>query len=193
MAARNRLGGLADLTFSAMVLMRALFDRVLVETVGVGQSETDIADTTDTVLFCVQPGSGDGVQFMKAGIVEIPDVIAITKADVGDAAIRTRSDLTGALTLSPGGGGGWAVPVLTVSAQTGTGLEELDAAIDRHLQWLTAAGRLEARRRAQDELWYRTAIRERLGRDRAAAARLNALEAGVSPFRAIRNAVAQQG
>jgi hypothetical protein len=61
------------------------------------------------------------------------------------------------------------------------------------LQWLTAAGRLEARRRAQDELWYRTAIRERLGRDRAAAARLNALEAGVSPFRAIRNAVAQQG
>ena len=193
MAARDRLGGLADLTLSAMVLMRALFDRVLVETVGVGQSETDVADTTDTVLFCVQPGSGDGVQFMKAGIVEIPDVIAVTKADIGDAAIRTRSDLAGALTLSPGSGADWAAPVLAVSAQAGTGLDDLDAAIDRHWQWLATAGRLAARRRSQSELWYRAAIRERLGRDRAAGARLNALEAGVSPFRAIRNTVTQQG
>ena len=192
MAARDRLGGLADLTVSAMVLMRALFDRVLVETVGVGQSETDVADTADTVLFCVQPGSGDGVQFMKAGIVEIPDVIAVTKADIGDAAIRTRSDLAGALTLSPGSGD-WAVPVLAISAQTGTGLDELDAAIDRHWQWLGAAGRLAARRRAQDETWYRAAIRERLGRDRAIGARLNSLEMGISPFRAIRDAVTRQG
>jgi diadenosine tetraphosphate (Ap4A) HIT family hydrolase/Ni2+-binding GTPase involved in maturation of urease and hydrogenase len=75
MAARDRLGGLADQTLAAMVVMRALFDRVLIETVGVGQSETDVAGVADTVVFCVQPGSGDSLQFMKAGIVEIPHLI----------------------------------------------------------------------------------------------------------------------
>jgi len=79
MAARDRLGGLADQTLAAMVLMRALFDRVLIETVGVGQSEADVADCADTVVFCVQPGSGDSLQFMKAGIVEIPHLIVVTK------------------------------------------------------------------------------------------------------------------
>ncbi|MDZ4737558.1 MAG: methylmalonyl Co-A mutase-associated GTPase MeaB [Rhodospirillaceae bacterium] len=189
MAARDRLGGLADLTLSAMVLMRALFDRVLVETVGVGQSETDVADTTDTVLFCVQPGSGDGVQFMKAGIVEIPDVVAVTKADTGAVATRTRSDLAGALTLSPDAAGGWSVPVLAVSAQTGVGLDELDAAIDRHAVWLGEAGRLSARRQAQSELWYRDAIRERLGRDGAKTIPSLAAGSAVSPFRAISDIV----
>jgi LAO/AO transport system kinase len=72
MAARDRLGGLADLTVAALVLMRALFDIVLVETVGVGQSETDVSSAVDTVVLCIQPGSGDALQFMKAGIVEIP-------------------------------------------------------------------------------------------------------------------------
>ncbi|MEX0810322.1 MAG: methylmalonyl Co-A mutase-associated GTPase MeaB [Dongiaceae bacterium] len=189
MAARDRLGGLADLTLSAMVLMRALFDRVLVETVGVGQSETDVADTTDTVLFCVQPGSGDGVQFMKAGIVEVPDIMAVTKADVGSAATRTRSDLAGALTLSPDAAGAWSVPVLAVSAQTGVGLDELDAAIDRHAAWLSEAGRLADRRRMQSELWYRAAIRDRLGRDGAKAAPPLAAGSAVSPFRAISDIV----
>ena len=88
MAARERLGGLADQTLAAMVVMRALFDRVLIETVGVGQSETDVADVADTVVFCVQPGSGDSLQFMKAGIVEIPHLIVVTKADLGAAAER---------------------------------------------------------------------------------------------------------
>ena len=83
MAARDRLGGLADQTLAAMVVMRALFDRVLIETVGVGQSETDVAGVADTVVFCVQPGSGDSLQFMKAGIVEIPHLIVVTKADLG--------------------------------------------------------------------------------------------------------------
>ncbi|MEX2201655.1 MAG: methylmalonyl Co-A mutase-associated GTPase MeaB, partial [Dongiaceae bacterium] len=170
-----------------------LFDLVLVETGGGGQSETDVADTTDTVLFCVQPGSGDGVQFMKAGIVEIPDVVAVTKADIGAAATRTRSDLAGALTLSPDADAGWSVEVLAVSAQTGAGLDELDEAIARHWEWLRAAGRLEVRRQAQSELWYRAAIRERLGRDRATGASMYAPTMGISPFRAIRNAVEQWG
>ena len=78
----------ADQTLAAMVLMRALFDRVLIETVGVGQSETDVAGVADTVVFCVQPGSGDSLQFMKAGIVEIPHLVVVTKADMGAAAAR---------------------------------------------------------------------------------------------------------
>ena len=100
MAARDRLGGLADLTVAAMVLMRAIFDVVLIETVGVGQSEADVAGAADSVVFCVQPGSGDSLQFMKAGIVEIPHIAVVTKADKGADARRALADLKGALTLS---------------------------------------------------------------------------------------------
>jgi LAO/AO transport system kinase len=95
MAARDQLGGLAEITFAAMVLMRALYDVVLIETVGVGQSETDIAPCRRYVIFCVQPGSGDALQFMKAGIVEIPDIIAVTKGDLGRAATRARGGCEG--------------------------------------------------------------------------------------------------
>jgi LAO/AO transport system kinase len=162
MAARDRLGGLADLTLSAMVLMRALFDRVLVETVGVGQSETDVADTTDTVLFCVQPGSGDSLQFMKAGIVEIPDIVVVTKADLGAAAERARNDVAGALTLAPAtgaGAGAWSVPVLVVSAQTGRGLDGLLEALRDHRAWLDTANRLAVRRHTQAETWSREGLK----------------------------------
>ena len=100
MAARDRLGGLAALTVSAMVLMRALYDVVLIETVGVGQSETDVADAADTVVLCVQPGSGDSLQFMKAGIVEIPHVVVVTKSDLGDVAERARNDALAVLGMS---------------------------------------------------------------------------------------------
>ena len=168
MAARDRLGGLADLTLGAMVLMRALFDRVLVETVGVGQSETDVADTTDTVLFCVQPGSGDSLQFMKAGIVEVPDIVAVTKADLGATAERARHDVAGAITLAADAGGGtdaWPVPVLAVSAQTGDGLDALVSALAAHAAWLGTADRLAARRRAQADTWRRAFVRERFGQD----------------------------
>ena len=98
MAARDRLGGLSDQTVAAMVLMRAIYDLVLVESVGIGQSEADISFVADTVLLCVQPGSGDSLQFMKAGVTELPDVVAVTKADM-EAARRTRADVEGALTL----------------------------------------------------------------------------------------------
>ena len=76
---------------------------MLVETVGVGQSETEVAEVADTVVFCVQPGSGDSLQFMKAGIVEIPDLIVVTKADLGAAAERARADVAGALSLADDG------------------------------------------------------------------------------------------
>ena len=126
MAARDRLGGLADQTLAAMVLMRALFDRVLIETVGVGQSETDVAGVADTVVFCVQPGSGDSLQFMKAGIVEIPHLIVVTKADLGGAAERARADVAGALSLAVAGEGDWPLKALAVSSRSGAGVGRTD-------------------------------------------------------------------
>jgi LAO/AO transport system kinase len=185
MAARDRLGGLADLTFAGMVLMRALFDRVLVETVGVGQSETDVADCTDTVLFCVQPGSGDSLQFMKAGIVEIPDIVAVTKADLGAAADRARSDVAGALSLAPGNrpAGEWTVPVLAISAQTGQGLDALDSALDAHADWLADAEGLSERRRMQAETWTKAFVRNQFGREGLNRLGDSAYSRTMSPFR----------
>ena len=165
MAARDRLGGLADLTYGAMVLMRALFDVVLVETVGVGQSETEIALCADTVLFCVQPGSGDSLQYMKAGIAEIPDIVAVTKSDLGASANRAKADVKGALSLARSSAAGWAPRVLLVSAQAGVGLDALDAALAAHWSWLAEAGRLTARRGDQAAAWLQLAIRDRWGRE----------------------------
>ena len=116
MASRGRLGGLSALTPAAMVLMRAVYDLVLVETVGVGQSETEVAAVADSVVFCVQPGSGDSLQYMKAGIVEIPDIAVVTKADLGLIARRTEDDLRAALAQQPTRTAGWSVPVLLISA-----------------------------------------------------------------------------
>ncbi|WP_096704278.1 methylmalonyl Co-A mutase-associated GTPase MeaB [Magnetospirillum sp. 15-1] len=183
MAARDRLGGLAALTVSAMVLMRALYDVVLIETVGVGQSETDVVGVADTVLFCVQPGSGDSLQFMKAGIAEIPHVVVVTKADMGAAAVRARADVQGALGL--GGGGdheGWETPVLMVSSARREGMDSLVAAIDAHAGWLGEGGRLAAARHAQAEAWLEEAVRERFGREGVRRAGDLSLRMGASPF-----------
>ena len=148
MAARDRLGGLADQTLAAMVVMRALFDRVLIETVGVGQSETDVAGVADTVVFCVQPGSGDSLQFMKAGIVEIPHLIVVTKADLGAAAERARADVAGALSLATAGDE-WPVKTLAVSSRSGTGIDALATALDAHREHLSADNRLLIARHRQ--------------------------------------------
>jgi len=164
MAARDRLGGLASLTFAAMVLMRAVYDVVLVETVGVGQSETDVVTVADTVVFCIQPGSGDSLQFMKAGIMEVPHVIVVTKADMGQAAIRARADVKGALSLA-GTGDGWDVPVLLVSASTGAGMDRLAEVLAARRAWLGEGGRLERARRLQDRHWLRETLRDRFGRE----------------------------
>jgi LAO/AO transport system kinase len=161
MAARERLGGLADQTLAAMVVMRALFDRVLIETVGVGQSETDVAGVADTVVFCVQPGSGDSLQFMKAGIVEIPHLIVVTKADLGAAAERARADVAGALSLATAGE--WPLKTLAVSARSRAGIEALMTALEGHRAHLAGDGRLAVARHRQSEGWVREALRERFG------------------------------
>ena len=162
MAARDRLGGLADQTTAAMVVMRARFDRVLIETVGVGQSETDVAGVADTVLVCIQPGSGDALQFMKAGIVEIPHLIAVTKADAGAVAERARADVAGALSLSAPRDD-WKMRTLLLSARSGAGVAALVEALDDHRRHLADSGRLALARHRQSEGWLHESLRDRFG------------------------------
>jgi len=188
MAARDRLGGLADQTLAAMVLMRALFDRVLIETVGVGQSETDVAGVADTVVFCVQPGSGDSLQFMKAGIVEIPHLIVVTKADLGAAAERARTDVAGALSLATAGD--WPLRTLAVSSRSAAGIDGLMSALEAHRQHMEAEGRLAISRHRQSEGWVREALKDRFGaRGLARLALLGldaSLPAGAQAFKRLR-------
>lgn len=128
-AAGGRLGGLAPPTREAAEALAAAFDVVVVETVGVGQSETDVEDVCDTVAVVVQPASGDVLQFLKAGIMEVPDLLVVTKADLGDAATRSRRDLAQALSAI----GSSEVPVLAVSSvPPPAGIGELADALDEH-------------------------------------------------------------
>lgn len=179
MAARDRLGGLAGLTVAAMVLMRALYDVVLIETVGVGQSETDVVRVADTVIFCVQPGSGDSLQFMKAGIAEIPHVVLVTKADMEKEARRARADVEGALSLSDGDEG-WDIPVLMVSSMRAQGLDAVIEALDAHVAYLGTA--LPEVRRRQAEEWLEEFVRERFGREGVKRAGDLSLGPDDSPF-----------
>ena len=158
MAARSRLGGLAELTFPATVLMRALYDWVLVETVGVGQSETEIADCADLVVLCVQPGAGDALQFMKAGVMEVPDLLLVTKGDLGAAAERAAAEAKGALSLAAAD----APPpeVAVVSAGTGAGVE---AALALLAARAAAGPERAARRRAQGRAWAEARLLESFG------------------------------
>jgi LAO/AO transport system kinase len=145
-AAGERLGGLARATRAAAQALAAAFDVVVVETVGVGQAETDIADVADTVAVVVQPGSGDVLQFLKAGIMEIPDVLVVTKADLGQVAMRTRRDLSAALRSL----GSRSTPVLAVSSlPPPSGVQELASALEEHRAGVDiAARRLRSRRAA---------------------------------------------
>ncbi|MDV7339198.1 methylmalonyl Co-A mutase-associated GTPase MeaB [Terasakiella sp. A23] len=165
MAARDRLGGLAGLTVSGMVLMRAVYDIVLIETVGVGQSETDIVGVADSVLFCVQPGSGDSLQFIKAGIVEIPHIVAVTKADMGAPARRAMSDMKGALNLAGRmGADPWDIPVLLLSSMHKQGIDELVETFDTHVAFLKDNSFLNPARHTQAKQWLEEAVREKFGR-----------------------------
>ena len=144
-AAGERLGGLAWATRSAADALAAAFDVVVIETVGVGQAETDVADVADTVLVVVQPGGGDVLQFLKSGIMEIPDVLVVTKADLGQIALRARRDLSAALRSL----GSTSASVLAVSAlPPPSGIDELVAALEEHRAGLDLAQRRLAARRA---------------------------------------------
>ena len=145
MASRGALGGLSEAALQAALLMDASGrDLVLLETVGVGQAEVDIVDHADTVVLVLMPGSGDSVQALKAGVMEIPDVIVVNKADhaLTDAMVR---EINGVLALAPHDG--WQVPVIRTQATTGAGVQELLERLNQHRSQLEREGTLAQRRR----------------------------------------------
>jgi LAO/AO transport system kinase len=144
-AAGGRLGGLAPSTRAAAQALAAAFDVVVVETVGVGQSETEVAEVADTVAVIVQPGSGDALQFLKSGIMEVPDVLVVTKSDLGQIALRARRDLAAALRSL---GRRDTAVVLVSSIAPVQGVDELVAALDAHRETLDLTARRVAARRA---------------------------------------------
>ncbi len=144
-AAGERLGGLARATGASAHALAAAFDVVIIETVGVGQAETEVADVADTVVVVVQPGGGDVLQFLKAGIMETPDVLVVTKADLGQLAARTAQELGAALRSL----GSSATRVLTIcSLPPPSGIEELIGALAEHRRTLDLGERRLSARRA---------------------------------------------
>ncbi len=205
MASRGAPGGLATATREAADLLDAFgFDRILLETVGVGQAELQVADSADTTAVVLVPESGDAVQTMKAGIMEIADVFVVNKADRSGAdrlarelqvMIRLRSGPPASGAGHHGAAGApaepWEVPVLRSVATEGTGLDELDDALDRHHGWLRETGRLEEARREHRLGQARAVLLRRAEREaralweerREEARRLLEAE-GLSPYRA---------
>ncbi|MGO4527317.1 methylmalonyl Co-A mutase-associated GTPase MeaB [Microvirga sp. 2MCAF35] len=158
------LGGVAAKTRETMLLCEAAgFDVILVETVGVGQSETAVADLTDFFLVLMLPGAGDELQGIKKGILELADLIAVNKADdAGAKAKAAAAEYKAALHILSPASPAWTPPVLTVSGLTGQGLDELWAKVLDHRKRLEATGELAAKRRAQDTKWMWALVHERL-------------------------------
>jgi LAO/AO transport system kinase len=163
LACRGEFGGLSAEVWPMSLVMLAAFDIVLVETVGVGQKEIDVSKLTDTTCFVAQPASGDSIQFLKAGIMEIPHVLVVNKADVGLAARKTLSELKATL-RPPSAPEDWQVPALSASATTGTGIETLADSIEAHRAWLTEKGKLTATRKRFQAEWIIKRLREEFGR-----------------------------
>jgi LAO/AO transport system kinase len=144
MASRGALGGLSEAALQAALLMDAAGrDLILLETVGVGQADVDIIDHADTIVLVLMPGSGDSIQALKAGVMEIPDVIVVNKADhpLTDTMVR---EIRAVLSLGPKGD--WAVPVIRTDAVKGEGVPELAERLDDHHAFIEAEGTLSARR-----------------------------------------------
>lgn len=150
LASRGQLGGLsAEVPQALRVLEAAGFDVVLIETVGVGQAELDIAALADTTLVVLAPGMGDGIQAAKAGILEIADIYVVNKADRDGADLVAR-DLRHMQTLGTKSATttvAWEIPILKTASAEGQGIDELLAAIDQHFAWLGSTGGLALRRR----------------------------------------------
>ncbi|HVV59579.1 MAG TPA: methylmalonyl Co-A mutase-associated GTPase MeaB [Gaiellaceae bacterium] len=145
MGTRGHLGGLAETTLQTLLILDAAGkDLVFLETVGTGQSDVGILSIADTVVLALMPGSGDSIQALKAGIMEIPDVIVVNKMD-HPLAKTMVTEVRQVLSLGPRGG--WRPPIVLTEAIRGEGIDELWAAIDEHRSWLERDGELEARRR----------------------------------------------
>ena len=158
------LGGVARKTREAMLLCEAAgFDVVIVETVGVGQSETVVADMVDIFVALLIPGGGDELQGIKKGLIELADMIVINKADADPAAAeRSARDYRAALHILQPASPNWSPPVLTASGLTGGGLDALWAQVERHREVMGASGERQARRADQDARWMWSLVRQRL-------------------------------
>lgn len=175
MGARGHAGGLAEATSDAVLLLDAAgHDVVVIETVGVGQGEVEVATLAETVILALMPGSGDSIQAIKAGLMEIPDVIALTKADQPGAE-RLRGDLRTAFGLVPADG--WSVPVVPVKALEGEGIAALWDEVGAHRAFLAESGGLEERRREALSRRLRALALARLGRRLDVAAQRPGLDA----------------
>ncbi len=197
--AGGTLGGVTRHTRETLVLVEAAgFDVVIVETVGVGQSETAVADLTDVFLLLLLPGGGDELQGIKRGIVELADLIVVNKAD-GDlcaAAERAAADYRNALHFLRPRSAHWVVPVATCSALQGSGIDRIWALVEEYRQVMTSSGDLQAKRAAQARrwLWSETAeqLMARLREDPAVRERVQALEQAVSAGTVSPRVAAQQ-
>jgi LAO/AO transport system kinase len=197
--ASGTLGGVAAKTRETMLLCEAAgYDVVLVETVGVGQSEIAVADMTDFFLVLMLPGAGDELQGLKKGIVELADMIAVNKAD-GDNLVRAKAaaaEYRAALHILSPRSANWSPPVVTYSALTGDGIAALWAAVLSHREKLTGSGELAARRGAQQVKWMWSMLEERLfaplRSDRSLKAVLPRIEADVAAGRLAANAAVEK-
>jgi LAO/AO transport system kinase len=189
------LGGVAKATRETMLVMEAAgYDVVLVETVGVGQSEYVVADMVDTFLFLTLARTGDSLQGMKRGILELADVIAVNKADEQheDEASRAARELAGALRLLRGPQDSWRTPVITCSGLHNHDVDAVWAQVVRHRAWLDGHGGLDAKRRGQLVEWTRAMVRDRLlsrldapaVREARRAAEADVLDGAITPDQA---------
>src|SRR6478736_2023692 len=184
------LGGVAAKTRETMLVCEAAgYDVIMVETVGIGQSETAVADMTDFFLVLMLPGAGDELQGIKKGVVELADMIAVNKAD-GDNMARARraaADYRAALTILQPASATWSPPVITYSALTGDGVADLWGAVLNHRERMTKAGEFASRRREQQVKWMWAMLEDRvfarLRSDPSLKAKLPRLEAAVAEGR----------
>jgi LAO/AO transport system kinase len=183
---RGSLGGVAEKTREAMLVCEAAgFDVILVETVGVGQSETTVAGMVDAIVLLQLPNAGDDLQAIKRGIVELADIVVINKADIDPkAAALAKHQFAAALTLLRSTSAHWRPPVLTVSASSGAGIEAFWAEVERYYKIMTESGELELKRRHQAIDWMWTLIdsglRDRFQQHPRIKQELEAIRQGVS-------------
>jgi LAO/AO transport system kinase len=164
LAARDQLGGLSEITGPSLDVLSAALDYVFVETVGVGQSEAQVIDVVDTLVFVAQPAAGDLIQFMKAGILEWPDLFFVNKSDLGDVATRAAAELKAGLDLGHRRDPDRVPPVLSGAARDGLGIDALIDGIEEHTAHLASGGGGDVRRRAGRLARVEQALLARYGR-----------------------------
>lgn len=198
MASRGHLGGLSWATPHAVrVLDAAGCDVIIIETVGVGQSEVEIAGLADTTLVLLAPGMGDGIQAAKAGILEIGDIFCINKAD-RDGATTTRRELRSMLSMTDRAGERWKPPILLTVATTGQGIDEVVQSIDKHREFLQSSGEMQKRRLSRYRREIEAIALERLSRRFSGevdqyldSLALRVLDGSLDPIRAAEDIVAR--